>query len=211
MTPSRNTVARLVALLGVLGIAGLLIIWYPRPSAQVIPAAPEEISRRDLVMNDGRWYRTGETNVFSGWMVDLYPDGARLSRSQISSGLLNGVSETWYPNGRMQVREYFKDNISSGLREKWHENGAKQSQATIVDGQVVGTFQSWYDNGQLAEQIEMKLGQPDGVALAYYPSGFLKVETTVRDGQVLGRKLWKDGEYRQVAAVPATAATPDRN
>lgn len=211
MSSTRNTVARWVALVGVLGIGGLLIIWYPRPSAKVIPAPLEETSRRDLVMNDGRWYRTGETNVFNGWMVDLYPDGARLSRSQISNGLLNGVSETWYPNGRMQVREYFKDNISSGIREKWYDNGTAQSLATIVDGKITGTFQSWHDNGQLAEQIQMKDGQPDGVALAFYPSGILKAETTVRDGQILGRKSWKDGEFRQPAAGAETFAVPDRN
>jgi antitoxin component YwqK of YwqJK toxin-antitoxin module len=70
--------------------------------------------------------------------------------------------------------------VSNGQREKW---------------------QSWHDNGQLSEQIDMNLGQADGIAWAYYPSGFVKAETTVRDGQILDRKSWKDGE-RAASALP---------
>jgi antitoxin component YwqK of YwqJK toxin-antitoxin module len=129
-------------------------------------------------------------------MVDYYPGGELRSRSQISNGFLNGVSEAWYINGQMQVREHFKDGVSHGQREKWYENGAKLSLAMIADAKVIGTFRSWHDNGHLSEQIEMKLGRPDGVALAYYPSGFLKAETTVHDGQVQERKVWNDGERK---------------
>jgi antitoxin component YwqK of YwqJK toxin-antitoxin module len=66
--------------------------------------------------------------------------------------------------------------------------------ATIADGKVNGTFRSWHNNGHLSEQIEMKLGKADGIAWAWYPSGFVKAETTVRDGQILSQKTWKDGE-----------------
>lgn len=211
MSSTRNGFSKLVAALVVLSVLSALIVWFRQPPTREISVPPQDTPRRDLVINDGRWYRAGETNAFNGWMVDLYPEGARLSRSQISNGLLNGVSEVWHTNGVMQVREHFKDGISSGLREKWHENGARQSQAIIVDGKVTGTFESWYDNGQLSEQIEMKSGQPDGVAWAYYPSGFLKAETTVREGQVLDRKSWKDGEYRQVAVGPETPVATKRN
>jgi antitoxin component YwqK of YwqJK toxin-antitoxin module len=96
------------------------------------------------------------------------------------------------------VREHFKDGVSNGLREKWYENSTRLSQAMIVDGKVTGTFRSWHDNDKIAEQIKMKLGIPDGVAWAYYPSGFVKAETTVREGQVLSRKAWKDGELASI-------------
>jgi antitoxin component YwqK of YwqJK toxin-antitoxin module len=158
------------------------------------PLPAIESARRDLVQKDGRWYRQGQTNPFTGFMIDHYSGGALLSRCQVSNGLLNGVSESWYTNGQMQVREHFKDGVSHGLREKWHEDGHRLSQATIVDGKVTGTFRSWHDSGQLSEQIEMKLGKPDGIAWAWYPSGFVKAETMVRDGQILNRKSWKDGE-----------------
>jgi antitoxin component YwqK of YwqJK toxin-antitoxin module len=163
---------------------------------QIIIPVPE-IARRELVQIDGRRFQAGHTNPFTGIMVDRSPDGSPLLRCEISNGLLNGVCEGWYTNGQMQVREHFKNGVSHGLREKWHENGARLSQASIVEGKVTGTFQSWHDNGQLAERIEMKLGKAEGTAWAYYPSGFLKAETTVHEGDVLDRKVWKDGERRQ--------------
>jgi len=175
-----------------------VILWIalglrPAPRQQA-----NETSMGELVQNGGRWYRTGDTNPFTGTMVDYYPGGGARSRSEISKGWLNGVSETWYTNGQIAVREHYSNGVSHGLREKWHENGLKLSQANIVEGKVTGTFRSWHDNGQLSEQIEMKLGKPDGVAWAYYPSGFLKAETTVHAGQVLDRKLWKDGVEKRL-------------
>lgn len=169
-----------------------------------------ETARRDLVQKDGRWYRQGQTNSFTGCMIDRYPGGALLSRCQVSNGLLNGLSECWYTNGQLQAREYFKDGVSNGQREKWHENGHLLSQANITDGKVIGTFRSWHDNGQLSEQIEMKLGKADGIAWAYYPSGFLKAETTVRDGQILDRRSWKDGEQAAVSSTFGAAAFSSR-
>ena len=107
----------------------------------------------------------------------------------------------------MQAREYFKDGVSNGQREKWHENGQLLSRANIAEGKVTGTFRSWYNNGQLSEQIEMKLGKADGIAWAWYPSGFVKAETTVRDGQILNRKSWKDGELA-ANALPQSGINP---
>ncbi len=198
MSSRRNNAARLALAIAIFSVGGVLLVFWRRPPAAKITTPAPQTTRRDLVQTNGRWYRNGETNPFTGWMVDYYPGGAQLSHCQISNGLLNGVSETWYTNGRMQVREHFKDGISHGLREKWHENGPRLSQAMIVEGKVTGAFQSWYDNGQLAEEIYMKLGLADGTAWAYYRSGFLKAETTVHDGQVLDRKTWKDGERKNV-------------
>ncbi len=198
MNSDGKKIVKLGSALGIFCTVGALWLFIHRPAPPAREVLPTEVARHDLVQTDGHWYRVGEAKPFTGLMTDFYPGGGRLLLCQISNGLLNGVSETWYTNGQMQVREHFKNGISDGLREKWYENGARQSQATISEGKVVGTFRSWHDNGQLSEQIEMKLGQADGTAWAYYPSGFLKAETAVHDGQVLSRKIWKDGEQRLV-------------
>jgi antitoxin component YwqK of YwqJK toxin-antitoxin module len=185
----------LKAALLVVVLCAPVAVWVMAPHrTKPSPLPLHDTARKDLVQRDGRWYRQGQTNPFNGFMVDRYSNGTLFSRCQISNGLLNGVSESWYTNSQLQVREHFKDGVSHGQREKWYENGHRLSQATIVDGKVSGTFRSWYDNGQVSEQIEMKLGKADGIAWAYYPSGFAKAETTVQDGQILNRRIWKDGE-----------------
>jgi len=179
----------------VLGGAGLVAFHLARPQPELAVVVPE-VPRQELALQDGLWYRAGDTHSFTGWMTDCYPDGTPLFRSAVSNGMLNGLSQGWYTNGQMQIQESFKNNLSHGLRQKWHANGRLMSQATIVDGKLEGTFRRWHENGQLAEQIEMKNDKPDGLARAFYPSGFLQFETQVRAGVVLARDSHQDGEQR---------------
>lgn len=197
MSSNRNYPVKLVLSIAIVCVTGALWVFLRRPLAPKTTAPALETPRHDLAQNGGRWYRSGATYPFTGRMVDYYPGGVLLSRSQITNGLLNGVSEAWYTNGQIQVREHFKDGISHGRREKWHENGARLSQAMIVEGKITGTFQSWHDNGQLAEQIEMKVGRAEGTAKAYYPSGFVKALTRAENGKILEQKVWKDGDQQE--------------
>ena len=191
-----NQFTKLLAAIAILGVVGALFMWFRRPPAPITAHVPDT-PRHDLVQTDGRWYWNGQTNPFTGWMTDVYPGGELLSRSQISNGLLNGLSETWYTNGQMEVREHFKNGVSHGLREKWHLNGNKMAETTLVSGKIEGVFRRWFNNGLLEEQIPMNHGHPDGIALAYYESGCLKAETRVERGEVIARRSWKDGEYRE--------------
>ena len=186
----RNRTAWIVAAVAVLGIA--TVWWLAPPKASPWP----EVPRAKLLFAKGSLHLVGETQPFTGWMVESYPNGSPLSRSAISNGLLNGVSEGWYTNGQLQVREYFQNGTSHGLRQKWFESGNQLSEATIVQGKLEGTFRRWYPNGRLAEQIEMKHGQPDGVALGFYPSGFLKNRDRLEDGKFLEHHTWRDGEMK---------------
>src|ERR1043165_8388214 len=119
----KKTLSRRVAIgAGLCAVLAVYVILARRTMPPAIQQ-PEARHASELVQKDGRWYRLGETNTFTGWMEDYYPGGALWSRCQISNGLLNGLSETWYTNGQMHVREQFKDGIASGQRQKWHENG----------------------------------------------------------------------------------------
>jgi antitoxin component YwqK of YwqJK toxin-antitoxin module len=177
------------------GVVAAVVLMRLRPQPESLALA--EVARANLQLRDGRLYQVGRTNPFTGFMVEFYPHHAPLSRSVLSNGLLNGLSEGWYTNGQIQVREYFTNGVSHGFREKWHENGKKMSEANIVEGKIEGTFRRWHDNGQLAEQIEMKQGAPDGAAAAYYPSGCLKARTRAQAGKVIDQKIWNDGEMRE--------------
>ncbi|MCI0535297.1 MAG: toxin-antitoxin system YwqK family antitoxin [Verrucomicrobiales bacterium] len=176
------------------GIAfvGLLAIVGPQPAHR--PVRPVEVPRSDLALRDGRLYRTGGSNAFTGLMIEHAADGSLRSRSSVSNGLLHGISEGWHTNGQLQVTEHFKAGVSHGLRTKWHPNGVKLSEGTIVDGKFHGTFRRWYDTGSFAEQLEFPNGKPEGISFAYFATGFLKAKATLRNGVILEHQTWKDGE-----------------
>lgn len=188
--------------LGLLALLGLVAILVPSCSRK--ESAPSgqasEASRQNLELRDGRFFLAGQTNAFSGLMVEKYSDGAVKSRSQLVSGLLQGASQGYYTNGQQQIEEPYVAGTSHGLRTKWHPDGRKQSEVTVVDGRLHGTFRSWHENGARAEEVELKDGLPDGLSRAWFPSGFLKSQVHLSDGKVVDQKFWKDGEYREAAS-----------
>ncbi len=157
-------------------------------------AAPPEVPRSSLVLRDGRLHRPAQSAPFTGTVVEHYAAGRLQSRSVVSNGLLNGLSEGWHSNGVRQVAENFVGGVSAGVRVKWYADGAKLSEAAISGGKLHGTFRRWHDNGRLAEQIELRDDQPHGESAAYYPSGFLKKRVWMERGQPTGTESFKDGE-----------------
>ena len=190
-----------LVLLVSVGVVGFLALrHHPTPS----DPSDQATHRTNLVLQAGGWHLPGESNGFTGLLVDTYADGALKSRSAVSNGLLEGLSTGCYTNGQPQIEEHFRANLSEGLRVKWFPDGRKLSEANIVAGKLEGTFRRWHDNGQLAEQMEMKTGEPDGVAFAYYPSGFVKARTRVENGKILDQKVWPDGDQREPPPAEAS-------
>ena len=175
----------------VLGLARALT-WRPAPPPSPTPFV--ELARTNLVHTSGRWCQTGHTNPYTGVLLDFYPNGLPMSRSVISNGLLEGLSEGWFTNRQTQIREYYRTNVADGLRTKWYPNGRKLSEATIVLGQIQGTFRRWHQNGVLAEEIPMRDGQPEGVGRVYFESGCLKAEIELRAGREIHRTSYNEGE-----------------
>jgi antitoxin component YwqK of YwqJK toxin-antitoxin module len=155
---------------------------------------PSELLRSELTLHDGRLYRAGDSNAFSGVMIERYAGGTLRSRSEVWEGLLHGVSQGWFTNGQLQVTEHFKKGVSDGLRTKWFSTGKKLSEAHIVDGRFEGVFRKWHENGLLAERVEFIGGQSAGTSVAYFPSGYLKARATLDAGKVVQQTYWKDGE-----------------
>lgn len=196
----------LAAIVGGLLVGAILLALRPggRP-------APAEVDRAELTLIDGRLHGKGESVPFTGFMIERYPDGLLQSRTSVSNGLLEGLSEGWYTNGQRQVLEHFQAGVSHGQRVKWYANGVKLSEANIVQGKIEGVFRRWHDNGVLAEEIPMKAGQPDGLSRAYYSNGRLKAEARLRAGQVLEQKFWEDNANHLSAGVQAFEDRPTQS
>jgi hypothetical protein len=192
--PSNTGPWKLLLPLSMLAALVVLLVLALRPAAPShVPTLPE-LARTNLWRQNDCWCLKGETNRFTGILLDYYPDGTLESRSAVSNGLLQGLSEGWYTNRQLQVREYYRTNVSDGPRTKWYPDGHKQSEATVVLGKVQGTFRRWYENGRLAEEIPMRDGKIEGLGRTYYESGFLKSEVTIHDGKAVQANSWPDGE-----------------
>ncbi len=162
-------------------------------SRDEVPAPPQALLS-ELVRKDGRLHRAGESEPFTGVMLEHYPDGTLKSRSELVEGVLHGVSEGWHPNKVLQVREHFVAGVSHGARSRWYADGARRSEAEIIEGQIHGVFRRWHENGKLAEEIEMKHGRADGISLSYFPSGYIKAYAEMEEGEIVEREFWNDGE-----------------
>jgi antitoxin component YwqK of YwqJK toxin-antitoxin module len=178
-----------VILWSCLGLAALAVLVWSRGLIQPRPASSREHPSVPGTQTPG-----GNAAVSGDWRIERYPDGRIKSRSAVSNGVLEGLSEGWHTNGVKQVEEYFHAGVSHGRRVKWYESGRKCSEAAIVNGKIEGVFRRWHENGVLAEEIPMANNRPEGLSRAYYPSGCLKAEATLRDGKVVAQQFWKDGE-----------------
>jgi len=188
-----GTVAWIVLAVVVLGGA---FLWIRRPTVPMNPpAAMPEVARSNLVFLDNRLILGGQP--FSGFLVEHYPNGALRSRSVISNGVLNGVSEGWYTNEVLQVSEWFANGTSHGTRTQWDEQGRRVSEARIVNGKIEGVFRRWHDNGKISEEVNMMHGEAEGLSRAWYPSGFLKAKVTLVQGKVSNRHTFADGELEE--------------
>lgn len=130
--------------------------------------------------------KTDQTNVFTGVMVEFYPDGSLQSRSVVSNGFLNGLSEGWWTNGVLAVRENFIDSRSDGVRTKWDVFGNRAAETTIRHGLIDGRHREWHTNGILALEVAMSQGKPHGLSRKWSADGSLVGQWALSNGMVVG-------------------------
>ena len=165
-------------------LAGTILIFLLRPlKRDSVP--PEQVSRNQLVLQQGRLMKTSQTNAFTGLMVEFYPDGTLQSRSVVSNGLLHGVSEGWHTNGVLAVTEIFVDGKSHGTRIKWDAASNRIAETTISAGQIHGSHREWYTNGQPALKMSMVDGKAQGLAQKWNPDASLAGQWVLSNGVVV--------------------------
>ena len=136
----------------------------------------EYFSTDQLLLSEGKFYALGESEPYTGTVVD------------------------WHDNGQKQYEAQMVDGVAEGKAVEWYENGQKMTEVTLKDGQPVGTLTGWHSNG--AKQFEMPLhaGQPHGL-LTEYDTGNRRLNTTryvggLRKGEATGyneegQKTWE--------------------
>jgi len=174
--------ARWFLVSGFLAAAVLTVILKPW-QRELVPA--EQVSRNQLVLQQGRLMKTSQTNAFTGLMVEFYPDGTLQSRSAVSNGLLHGVSEGWHTNGVLAITEVFVSGKSHGTRTKWDASSNRIAETTISAGQIQGSHREWYTNGQPALEMSMVDGKAQGLARKWNPDASIAGQWVLSNGVVV--------------------------
>lgn len=181
--------------LPLLAALGLLIAAFylgsTRPSEEKQPA-PIILELSDIRKENDLIFASNETTPFTGVLVVYYEDGTLKSQTEVSKGMLQGLSEGWHENGQLQVKETFEKGVANGLRQKWRPDGSKESEGTIQNGQFEGTYRKWHSNGQLAEEIQMTNGVAHGEAKSWHENGDLKARVTLDQGEVLQQEFFEE-------------------
>ena len=179
----RWAVARAV-LLSAIGLAVLVTYLQTRQRPKTVQTNVE-VDRKELVLKDGLLVRNGQSNAFTGLMLESYPDGNLQSRSAVSNGLLEGLSEGWHTNGVLAVRESFVGGRSHGVRTKWDAASNRIAESSIREAKIHGFHREWHANGQLALDAEMADGQPHGEVWKWSADGLPVGRWILSNGVVL--------------------------
>jgi antitoxin component YwqK of YwqJK toxin-antitoxin module len=154
-----------------------------------------EKTLEELDLREGRLYLADQEILFTGYLIENYPNDDLRARSRVVEGMLHGISEGFYENGQREVQEEFRNGETHGKRLKWYESGAQLSEATAIEGELHGVFRRWHENGQLAEEIPMEKGQPSGLSRAFHLDGSLKALALMTNGAVVKSRHWNPGEH----------------
>ena len=179
-----------VVLLGCVVLISGGVLFLEQRSAK--PVLTREMALEALNRVEGRFYVGGETNAFSGFVLEHYENGVPKSRTAVRDGLLDGFSEGWYPNGQLQVQEFFVQGVAHGRKTKWWKSGQMLSDGEVVDGEWEGLFRKWHENGQLSQEIPMKRGKAHGVAKAWFESGALKSRVEMAEGEIVKSEYFEE-------------------
>jgi len=175
------------------GVRGLLVLGFLTGAILTVILKPwqrelvpaEQVSRNQLVLQQGRLMKTSQTNAFTGLMVEFYPDGTLQSRSAVSNGLLHGVSEGWHTNGVLAITEVFVSGTSHGTRTKWDAASNRIAETDIREGEIEGLHREWHTNGKPSMEVTMARGKAQGVARKWSLEGELAGQWVMSNGVVI--------------------------
>lgn len=131
------------------------------------PVLNEGYENQYIVETDGIIYRCGETNPYTGKVLDTLSNNMILEFDVIN-GLKNGVFLISTLNGVLTTKGFIENNRN------------------------VGTWQYFYENGELESVGEFYNDKPNGKWIWYYKNGIKKSEGIYVSGKQEGKWLHFD-------------------
>lgn len=134
--------------------------------------------------NTGVWYYKDQ--LFSGYSVRYYKNGAILEKVGFYNGKKEGDAKTWFVGGEIKTFYKYKQNVITGSYKAWWENGTLQSEANYVNGHIEGVQKKYYATGVLSKKRNLVHGKEVGLQQAWLENGTLYVNYEAKNGRVFG-------------------------
>ena len=97
------------------------------------------------------WYRTGDSEPFSGWSKSMDDSGRVKSLRKFKGGKVE-IQMVWYKNGQKRSEASYKDGKPNGTAVGWHENGQTQLISSYKNGKLVSR-KVWNSKGEEVETL----------------------------------------------------------
>jgi len=78
-----------------------------------------------------------QTKLFTGTVVERYPDGTLQGYLQFVDGLAHGVSVMWFPNGQLRRYMELEYDACHGLKIEWSDDGVVLFEGNYCRGRLV--------------------------------------------------------------------------
>lgn len=145
-----------------------------------IPATTVLQNDTALQLVNGVYYLGGKP--YSGYIKDMYDNGAIRSQASYHNGLLHGTSRTYYADGKLRDERNYKEGLSYGRHLGYWENGNRKFDYTYCNEKKEGAQLRWYETGKPYMALHYKDDHEDGPQKGWRENGKPFINYEVRDG-----------------------------
>lgn len=124
--------------------------------------------------------------LFTGRLVERYPDGGMREASEYLDGLRHGRSKAWFENGAVRYERSYREGRKHGEHTGWYAGGAAHFEYRFKDGLSQGKHREWYPDGLPYREFNYVDGQESGAQRMWHADGTLRANYVIKDGRRFG-------------------------
>lgn len=124
-----------------------------------------------------------KSKLYSGYILDLYPNKLVKKQMSIYQGMLHGCYKSYYENGKAWETRSYKNNLSTGKHYGfWAENGNPKFEYNYYQEKMEGVQKKWYPSGKQYLVLNYVNDHEDGFQKGWRENGKLFLNYEVKDG-----------------------------
>ena len=120
---------------------------------------PREVSTDELIFRENIAYVRGETEPFTGTVINYFENGKKESEVPVVNGKRHGTQINYREDGSKSVEIPYVGGIEHGMDVRYCENGTKWLETPYVDGKMHGTVIRYNVDGSKKEEVVWENGE----------------------------------------------------